>query len=171
MDIEGRTKTWTINKLHQMQDQKPAEKLLFLLEILVRLSASKDLKSLLALSYKANNNGDTDKINMVFEFIMKNYRNRIYIKEIAAKLNMSLASFSRYFKYHTRKTFSDYVTEIRISHACQLLMENDKSVSEICYASGFDNLSNYYRHFKKNIGITPLDYRNRFLESPFSSKK
>jgi AraC-like DNA-binding protein len=95
---------------------------------------------------------------------MKNYTQEIYVHEIASQLHMSVASFSRYFKNHTRKTFSDYVTEIRIGHACRLLMEDNYSISEISYKSGFDNLSNFYRHFKKIIGIIPKDYRNRFLK-------
>jgi AraC-like DNA-binding protein len=96
---------------------------------------------------------------------MKNYTEEIYVQEIASKLHMSVPSFSRYFKHHTRKTFSDYVTEIRIGHACRLLMEQDLNISEISYKSGFDNLSNFYRHFKKIIGIIPKDYRNRFLKT------
>ena len=96
---------------------------------------------------------------------LKNYKNEIYIEEIAEKLNMSIASFSRYFKHHTRKTFSNYVTEIRISHACRLLMEGNYSISEICYQSGFENLSNFYRHFKKHTGLIPKEYKGRFLLS------
>ena len=96
---------------------------------------------------------------------MENYTKEIYIEEIATKLNMSVASFSRYFKHHTRKTFSHYVTEIRIGHACRLLMEDDYNISEICYLSGFDNLSNYYRHFKNTVGVIPKEYKKRFLSN------
>jgi len=163
LEILGKTKEHTLRKLHDMYNENPAERLLSLLEILIRLSQSRELKSLLSTGYLANNNGDTDRINHVFEFIMKNYTNEIYVESIASKLNMSVASFSRYFKYHTRKTFTDYVTEIRIGHVCRLLMENNYSISEISYKSGFDNFSNFYRHFRKTTGISPKEYRNRFL--------
>jgi AraC-like DNA-binding protein len=164
LDIHGKTKKIIVNKLHNMEDEKPLQRLLSLLEILGILSQSSDLKPLLSAGFLANNSGDSDKVNHVFQFIMKNYTEEIYVQEIASKLNMSVAAFSRYFKHHTRKTFSDYVTEIRISHACRLLMENNLSISEISYRSGFDNLSNFYRHFKKTIGIVPKDYRNRFVK-------
>jgi AraC-like DNA-binding protein len=95
---------------------------------------------------------------------MKNYTQEIYVEEIASKLNMSVASFSRYFKNHTRKNFSDYITEIWIGHAYRLLMENNHSISEISYCSGFDNLPNFYRHFKRIIGIIPKEYSTRFLK-------
>ena len=164
LEIHGKTKKYVTGKLHEMHDQTPTQRLLSLLEILIKLSQSPELSHLLSTGYSANNSGDTDRINKVFEFIMKNYTEEIYVQEIASKLNMSVASFSRYFKHHTRKTFSDYVTEIRIGYVCRLLMENNHSISEICYKSGFDNLSNFYRHFKRITGIIPKEYRNRFLK-------
>ncbi len=78
---------------------------------------------------------------------------------------MSNASFSRYFKHHTRKTFSDYVTEIRISHACKLLMKDNQNISQISFDSGFENLSNFYKHFRKITGIIPKEYRRRFIRA------
>lgn len=164
LELAGKTKKFTVSKLHEMYNENPTQRLLSLLEILIKLSQSRELKPLLSTGYLANNSGDTDKINNVFEFIMKNYTTEIYVQEIASKLNMSVASFSRYFKHHTRKTFSDYVTEIRIGHACRLLMENNYSISEISYKSGFDNLSNFYRHFRKITGVIPKEYRIRFLK-------
>lgn len=165
LEILGETKKYTKKKLLDMYHQKAPDRLISLLEILILLASSNELKPLLSTGFTANNSGDTERINKVFEFIMKNYTEEIYVQEIASKLNMSVASFSRYFKHHTRKTFSDYVTEIRIGHACRLLMENNHSISEISYQSGFDNLSNFYRHFKKTIGIIPKEYRSRFLKS------
>lgn len=163
LEIYGRTKKTVIKKLQEMHDQNPEKRLLSLLEILIILSESREIKSILSTGYSANNSGDTERINKVFEYIMNNYTSEIYVQQIASELNMSVASFSRYFKYHTGKTFSDYVTEIRIGHACRMLMENTYSISEISYQSGFDNLSNFYRHFKKTIGIIPKEYRSRFL--------
>lgn len=165
LEIHGKTKKYIIGKLHSMEDEKPPQRLLSLLEILITLSQSNDVKALLSTGFSASTSGDSDKINHVFQFIMKNYTEEIYVQDIASKLNMSVAAFSRYFKHHTRKTFSDYVTEIRIGHACRLLMENNLSISEISYKSGFDNLSNFYRHFRKIIGMVPKDYRNRFLKT------
>jgi len=112
-----------------------------------------------------NNPKDTERIHRVFEYILKNYKQEIYLQEIAGMLNMSPVSFSRYFKHHTRKTFSEYVTEVRISHACSLLMQDDENISQISYSSGFENLSNFYRHFRKITGVIPKDYKKRFLRN------
>lgn len=164
LEINGKAKKNIKSRLIDMNHQKPPERLVSLLEILLLLAHSNDLKPLLSQGFSAKNCGDTERINKVFEFILKNYTEEIYVQEIASKLNMSVPSFSRYFKHHARKTFSDYVTEIRIGHACRLLMENNHNISEISYQSGFDNLSNFYRHFKRIIGIIPKEYKNRFLK-------
>jgi AraC-like DNA-binding protein len=165
LEIVGKTKEQVIKKLLAMNSQDPQYRLLSLLDILISLSKSEELKPLLSNSYTANVSGETHKINIIFDFILGNYTKEIYVQDIADQLNMSIAAFSRYFKKYTRKTFSDYVTEIRIGHACRLLMEDNHTISEICYQSGFDNLSNFYRHFKRLVGIIPKNYRKRFLNS------
>jgi AraC-like DNA-binding protein len=163
LEVTGKSNAFVKSKLVEMNDQKPANRLMSLLEILVHLSTSKDLTPILSKTFTASSDNDTDRIDMVIQFILKNYKNDIYIEEIASKLNMSIASFSRYFKHHTHKTFSNYVTEIRISHACRLMMDSHYNISEICYMSGFENQSNFYRHFKKFTGVIPKEYKARFL--------
>lgn len=177
LQIHGKARRFVIEKLLEIQDHKPAQRLLSLLEVLITLSESKELKPMLSGGFVANNRmiggannkKDTERIHKVFEFIMKNYKHEMYLNEIASMLNMSCVSFSRYFKHHTRKTFSEYVTEVRISHACSLLMQDNQSISQISYASGFENLSNFYRHFRRITGVIPKDYRKRFLKSGMES--
>jgi AraC-like DNA-binding protein len=163
IEITGITNDLVKRKLIEMKGLKPVNRLMKLLEILIVLSNSKDLKAMLSKAFTANSTKDTDRIDQVLQFILKNYKNDIYIEEIASQLNMSIASFSRYFKHHTHKTFSNYVTEIRISHACRLMMDSHYNISEICYLSGFENQSNFYRHFKKFTGVIPKEYKARFL--------
>lgn len=171
LQIQGKTRTYVYTRLNDISEMQPAQRLVCLLEILIYLSESKELEPLLSnhfvaqqrLASAAHNKKDTDRIHKVFEYIMKNYKREIYLNEVASMLNMSDVSFSRYFKLHTQKTFSEYVTEVRISHACNLLMNDNENIAQICYSSGFENLSNFYKHFKKITGVIPKDYRNRFL--------
>ena len=171
LEIKGKTKEEIIGRLQHIQNEKPSQRLVSLLEILIKLSESKDVHPILSNAFatrnrsSANNSKDTDRIHNVFEFIMENYKKNIYVETIASMLNMSPVSFSRYFKHHTRKTFSDYVTEIRISHACTLLMQDNESIAQISYQSGFNNLSNFYKHFQKITGMVPKEYRKRFLKA------
>lgn len=165
VEIQGDTKQVVTESLLRMQEENPMQRLLSFLDILIRLGQSSELKPLLSTGFSANTRGDSEKIDMAFQFIMKNYTNEIYINDIASKVNMSVPAFSRYFKHHTRKTFSDFVTEIRIGHSCKMLMEDNYNISEISYQSGFDNISNFYRHFKKITGVIPKEYRSRFFNT------
>lgn len=167
LEVHGHTRREVTAQLHRMHTQSPPKRLLSLLEILLTLSESRELQPLLSTRFAPPQNThtkDTHRIQKVLEYIMKNYMHDIYIAEAAAMLSMSEAAFSRYFKHHTQKTYSSYLTEVRISNACRLLMQGEESISEIGYACGFENLSNFYRHFKKVTGLVPKDYRRQFLK-------
>jgi AraC-like DNA-binding protein len=172
LEIHGKIKPYIMDRLHNMCKESSAQRLVSLLDILVTISESNEVTSVLSSKYYEDKNINTfysetepNRINTIFAYIMKNFKKEIYVSEIAAVLHMSSASFSRYFKDHTRKTFSDYVTEVRISHACKLLMAEDQSISQVCFDSGFENLSNFYKHFRKITGVIPKEYRRRFLQN------
>ncbi|MEJ0103933.1 MAG: AraC family transcriptional regulator [Bacteroidota bacterium] len=171
LEIHGNIKQYIIDRLHGMQTESAPQRLVSLLDILVKLSESNEVVPLLSADYEESkshtigNPLDTSRINIIFDYIMKNFHREIYVQEIADTLHMSNASFSRYFKHHTRKTFSDYITEVRISHACKLLMREDLGIAQICFDSGFENLSNFYKHFRKITGVIPKEYRRRFLKA------
>jgi AraC-like DNA-binding protein len=139
------------------------DKLIGLLSVLNRMSKTQDFEFLTSDPIYLNNNLDSDRIKKVFEYVMQNYKEEIKLNDIAELASMSESAFSRYFKKRTRKTFSTFLTEIRIEHACKLLQKDKHSVSEISYESGFNNLSNFNRQFKRVKNTTPLNYRSRFL--------
>jgi len=103
------------------------------------------------------------RIAKVCEYIEVNYYKQIKLKEVAALVNMSESAFSHFFKKRTRCTYIDYLTNIRIAKSCQLLSETTQTVAEICYACGFENMSNFMRIFKKKKNVTPAKYRE-FME-------
>lgn len=168
LKVEGSTRERVVRRLEDMKEQNAARRMLGLHEILVDMSESQELKPLLATPFTFNSsairNLDTNRLNLILEYLMKHYNRKIYVSEVAALFNMSDAYFSRYFKQHTRKTFSKYLTEIRISQACRALLENEENITQIGFSSGFDNLSNFYRHFKKVTGLNPKQYQKKFLE-------
>jgi AraC-like DNA-binding protein len=168
LEVLGQTKKQIITQLHHMKKGNSSQRLLGLLNILFLLAESNEIAPLLTTRFAPlahTNSKDTNRIDKILEFIMQNYTQEIYVSEIAARLNMSDASFSRYFKHHTHKSFSSYVTEIRISHACRLLMQGEESIAQIGFLSGFENLSNFYRHFRKITGLVPKEYRSRFMKT------
>lgn len=99
------------------------------------------------------------RIAKVCNYIENNFEKQIKLSEVAAMVNMSESAFSHFFKKKTRCTFIDYVINLRVARACQMLSETTHSIAEICFLCGFNNLSNFIRIFKKKKGSTPSEYR------------
>jgi AraC-like DNA-binding protein len=94
------------------------------------------------------------------QFTLQQSNRKIKISEAAEIANLSPEAFCRYFKLRTGKTFTNFLNEVRISNACKMLIENQKSIQEIGYETGFNNLSHFNRTFKKVTGKTPSRYVN-----------
>lgn len=109
---------------------------------------------------KSNEQSDR-RLNEVFNFVLNNYKNGIKLKTISGIANLSEPAFCRYFKKRTRKTFFDFLNELRISEACKLLLNKDVSISEAAFEVGFNNISNFNRKFKSVLGVTPTEYSKR----------
>jgi len=139
-------------------------RLLEMIAILQMLSESDDKEDLTTNPISLRNEVDSARMNKVFEHVMEKYQEEIQLSDVAELANMSESAFSRYFKKRARRTFSQFLAEIRIEHACKLLMVDKMSVAEISFESGFNNLSNFNRQFKAIKKITPLAYRAKFLE-------
>ena len=99
------------------------------------------------------------RIAKVCDYIEKKCYDSISLEEVASLVGMSESAFSHFFKKKTGGTFIDYLNNLRIAKACQLLAETSNTIAEICYSSGFNNISNFIRMFKKRKGITPNEYR------------
>ena len=103
------------------------------------------------------------KINGVYEFTLTHYNQKIMIEEVATIANMSVSNFCKYFKNRTQKTYIQFLTDIRISFACHLLIENKKSIQHIATDCGFNNISNFNRSFRLVKKQNPLEYRKNFV--------
>lgn len=106
---------------------------------------------------------DNQKIDKVFNYLMDNYMGKITLEAVAELINVTPNSFCRYFKQRTNKTFSRFLIEVRISKACKVLFEGE-NVAEECYSSGYNNISNFHRHFKQITGMTPNGYKKKILQ-------
>ncbi len=99
------------------------------------------------------------KINKVYEYTVAHFREPITLHDVASLTNHSIAAFCRYFKSRTRKSYFQYLTEIRIAYACELLMVGDLDISQVCFACGFNNLSHFHKQFKRLVKSTPNEFR------------
>ena len=105
------------------------------------------------------------RITRIVQFVEKNYNRKISLEDVGEQVGMSASSVSRFFKKRTRHNFWDYLNGFRIDRAAQMMIETEHTISEISYACGFNNISNFNRVFRERIGTTPSDYRNKFKES------
>ncbi|MGY4539980.1 AraC-like DNA-binding protein [Mucilaginibacter sp. UYNi724] len=163
LDIKGRANAIVAEQMHQLLELKGVPRILKLLDILHTLADTKDKRNISNQPVKGENDKESERLSKVFDYVMKNFLSEISVTEVAGLVHMAENSFSRYFSQRTRKTFSAFVNEIRLSHSSRLLADTDKSVSEICFASGFNNLSNFNRQFKSLYGLSPLAYRNQYI--------
>lgn len=149
-------------KIKDLEHLTGIKRLLELIAVLAILSESEDIQELTTNSMSLQNEVDSARINGVLSYIVQNYQQEIHLSDVAKLANMSESAFSRYFKKRTRRTFSQFITEIRIEHACKLLVQDKMSISAISLESGFNNLSNFNRQFKLIKKTTPLAYRSTF---------
>lgn len=103
-----------------------------------------------------------DRIDRIFQFTIENFQESIALSDVAASAGMSVPAFCSYFKKCTKKTYVDFLNEVRIGHACKLLIDTQKSVLEISYESGFNTLANFNKQFLKLKQITPSALRKKF---------
>ena len=165
MEIAGETAGQIKGMMFQLLTTRDFESMLTLLNLLNVLANTSDYKLLASPGYTNSlKESDTERMNKVHAYVMQNFKEKITLNEIAAISNMTPTSFSRYFKVHGNKPFSDFLSEIRIGHACKLLVEKRMSVSQICYECGFQTLSNFNRQFKAVTRSTPMEYRKKYSE-------
>lgn len=164
LDITGKTNTIISKKMHELCHAEGLTRWIGLLDILNILSASKEVEYISNEVVQGRNETESGRLNTVIEFVMKNFKREIMTGEAAALVNMAQNSFSRYFTQRTRKTFTAFVNEMRLNHACKLLAEGSTSITDICFECGFNNLSNFNRQFKAVYNVSPLNYRKTLTE-------
>lgn len=101
------------------------------------------------------------KIGGIVEYITEHSAEPFSMSEVCAKVGMTESAFSRYFRRATGNTFTDFVNRLRITRACQLLMETDRYITNVCYDVGFNNVANFNRRFLQIKGMTPKEFRRQ----------
>lgn len=133
------------------------------LTILYELSRCENARTLASSSYaKVTVEDDSRRILKVKNYISKNYMDELRLPELASLAGMSSSAFSRFFKLHTGRNISEYIIDLRLGYAARMLVDTAKSISEIGFDCGFNNLSNFNRIFKKKKGCSPSEFRESY---------
>lgn len=134
-----------------------------LMEILYELSLEEDYHVLASSGFSHNKQTpDSRRVRKVEEYIDQHFKEEIRLQTVSDIAGMTPTAFSRFFKLRTGRTLSDYIIDIRLGYAARQLVDTTTSVVEICYDSGFNNVSNFNRIFKKRKGCSPTIFRENY---------
>ncbi|MBM1105727.1 AraC family transcriptional regulator [Aurantibacter crassamenti] len=164
IEFYGETRKKIRSLLEHLSNERGFQRIIKLLEILDVLATSEEYNLLASPGYTNVFKGDdAEKMRLIYEYVMNNFKTKISLEEAAMLLNMTTTSFCRYFKPRANKTFTRFVNEIRIGHSRKLLLEDNLNISQISYECGFNALSNFNRQFKAITDMSPHEYRRLFL--------
>ena len=150
-------------RIEQLYEVDGFKRIIDFLEVLNILASAEDYILLNADGFAfETSHQDSDKIDVIYKYIDKNFQKQIPLQKIADKVSMTVPAFCRYFKKATGKTFTQIVNEYRVVHATKLLTESQSSVTDICFESGFNNFSHFNKQFKSITGESALNYRKEF---------
>ncbi|MEL7122534.1 MAG: AraC family transcriptional regulator, partial [Bacteroidota bacterium] len=160
ISFSGKTKEQVGKLIKEMELQFGFKRLMTLLEVLNVLGTSKNYTSLNAsqLTFEVNSQ-DYDRVQKIYNHVEHHFLDHIALEEMAELINMTVPAFCRYFKKLTGKTFTQFVNEFRVDYACKLLSEPENTIANICFESGFNNISHFNKQFKQIAGVTPRQYR------------
>ena len=154
------------DKLMLLLKTKGIERISILLSILNNIAFCQKIEPLSSSIFvNSIDAGQNHRMNQIYKYVMEHFRDQISVDQIASEIYMTTTSFCRFFKKRTNKSFIQYVNDIRIGYACKLLLQENYNISQIAYESGFDNLSNFNKHFKKIKNITPSRFISRISKN------
>jgi transcriptional regulator GlxA family with amidase domain len=163
--VKLQTKLRVAELMKQLLSAKKSERIILMMQILHTIAGSRQTRQVCSKGLVVHyTEAETDRLNDIYQYIMKNFAKDITLEQIANVAHISPNSFCRYFKSRIKKTFSRFLLEVRVGHACKLLAETEKPVADVCYESGFNNFSNFNRHFKSITGKTPLSHRKYYQD-------
>ncbi len=160
--LKGNLNKLIRRKLEIIEKQSGSEQFLTLLYCLHQISTLEEYEYLTEYYFTYTSSNAQDRIGRVYEYTMNHYKNKITLKEVAGLTHQSVSSFCNFFKVNTKKTYIQFLNEVRINQACKLLKTTDETITDICFESGFGNWANFSVQFKKMLNVSPKEYRKQF---------
>ncbi|GHB86831.1 helix-turn-helix domain-containing protein [Persicitalea jodogahamensis] len=150
-------------KIVEITDLQGFERMIAFFQLLQHMSLTPQRTTLSSRGFTlVKNERDYEVVNNIYEYIITRFAHDIItLDEIAAHVSMAPATFCRYFKEHFHKTFTSFLNEVRVGHACKLLQETNMNIAEIAFASGYNHLTHFNRQFKRILGYSPKQYRQQ----------
>jgi AraC-like DNA-binding protein len=162
LKMHGESKRLLSPLIKALEEAADFRRILLLGECLDIIAVRSEYDTVSTQEIKQLNHKGKECIDRIFQFTIDHFRDPVSLKQVAGIACMSIPAFCTYFKKSTKKTYIDFLNEVRVGYACSLLMETKKSVLEICYDSGYSTMANFHKQFLKVKQLTPLQYRKFF---------
>ncbi|MBN8677949.1 MAG: helix-turn-helix domain-containing protein [Chitinophagales bacterium] len=164
--FQGKTFEAAMKIMIELTEDQGFGSIISFLQLLDLLSQSTETTFLATEGFSPKSTrSESNRIQVAYGYILKHFTNpELKIGDVASQVNMSDSAFSHFFQKYAFRSFTDFLIDIRIGHACKLLLDTDETVNQIASKSGFNNLANFNRLFKKYRTCTPVSYRRRYLE-------
>lgn len=134
-----------------------------LLTLLEMMATTEEYEVLASVGYTESvNSDDFERFNKVYKYLITHFTQPIKLEEVSALVGLTPTAFCRYFKERTKKTFVEYLNDMRIGHAKKLLIEGKMKIATICLEAGFNNLSHFISHFKKSTQMLPSEFQKKY---------
>jgi AraC-like DNA-binding protein len=162
LKIQGDTRQQLKPLITGLEPLQGFSRIIRLCECLNLIACNHEFEAVSTQEVKTFQAKNKDRIDRIFQFTIENFQEPITLNDVAATAGMSVPAFCSYFKKCTKKTYIDFLNEIRIGHACKLLIDTQKTVLDISFDSGFNTLANFNKQFLKVKQQTPSGYRKKF---------
>lgn len=160
----GKTHENVTNKLNGMLNKNGLERVIEFLNIINLFLVSDEYEYLTSPGYQHSfNEKDTERMNDVYQYLIQNFTEPISLSRIASVANLTPPAFCNFFKKRTQRSFTEFLNGLRVGHACKLLLNPDLSIADVCFQSGYQNMTNFNNFFKKITNKTPSQYRKELI--------
>lgn len=140
-----------------------ASRIINFISLLEMMATTDEYELLASIGFTESvNSSDFERFDKVYQYMMKNFMKPIKLEEVSSLVGLTPNAFCRYFRGRTKKTFIQYLNDIRIGHAKKLLIEGRMKISTLSMESGFNNLSNFIEQFKRSTQMSPSEYQKKF---------
>lgn len=170
LKINDSLKEQLVPFLEELEFAEGFERLLLLFETLQIIAAGNDYKVLSTQEVTEFNKRNKERIDKVFQYTIDHYQDNVQLDKVALHAGMSVPAFCSYFKKSTKKTYIQFLNEVRIAHACRQLIDTQETVENICYDSGFNTIAHFNKQFVRLKRATPRQYRKDFMKRERSQK-
>ena len=161
--IDGDDRKRVAGILNSIAAQDGFQRFQSLLSILDLCSKSDSLQTLSSIRYTSPSKDlENERINVVFQFLSKNFRKEVSLAQISSIANMTPNAFCRYFKQRTGKAFTVFLNEMRVESAAKLIAGSHDNFGNIAQECGFNSISYFNRQFKRVMQTSPMAYRNKY---------